>query len=89
MEILHEAEEPGSFVATGLLETLPCGSLFDRVRELVLLHAAVSKLALAVVEPASCQRCVGQHPETDNGDEKSSGTFEKEKPVVCYSGLDA
>lgn len=82
MEVLHKAEKPGSLVLASLLKTLPRRASFLKVRDLVLLHALVSKLLLALCEPASRERSIGKHEEADDGDQGGDGTFNDEKPGV-------
>lgn len=80
MEVLHETEEPGALVHARLLETLPGRGLLERVRDLVLLHAVVCDVPLALVQPAGVKGVVGKEPEAQDGDEGGDGTFEDEEP---------
>jgi len=82
MEVLHKAEKPGSLILACLLETVPGRTSLLRVRDLVLLHALVSKLLLALCEPASREGSVGEHEEAENGYEGGDGAFNDEKPGV-------
>lgn len=66
MEVLHEAEEPGTRIPAGLLEAVHGGCVLLRgVGDAVLLHALVGELAFALVEPAGGQGCVWEEPEAE------------------------
>ena len=81
MEALHEDEEPGADILAGLLEALHCGGLVDvRVGELVLLHAGVGEVALALVEPAGRKWRVGEEPEAEDSYKGGDGTLNDEEP---------
>ena len=49
-----------------------------RVGDLVLLHAGVGKVPLALAEPVGRQGGVGEEPEAEDGDEGGSGTLDDE-----------
>jgi hypothetical protein len=81
MEILHKAKEPSPLIRASLLETLPRRSLLIRsIRELVLLHARVSKLLLALVEPVGREGSVREKNKANERDETSRGTLDDEEP---------
>lgn len=82
MEVLHEAEKPCSLISAGLLQALPGRTALLRVIGLVLLHALVSKLLLAFVEPAGGKGSVGKHKKADDGDKSSSSTLDDEEPIT-------
>lgn len=82
MEVLHKAEKPGSLILASLLETIPGRTSLLRVRHLILLHALVGKLLLAVRKPAGRERSVGEHEEAENGYQGGDGAFNDEKPGV-------
>jgi hypothetical protein len=78
MKVLHETEKPRSLITASLLQALPRRTALLRVRHLIFLHALVSKLLLAIAEPARSKGRVGKHEEARDGYDSSSGTFDDE-----------
>lgn len=81
MEVLHETEEPSPLIRASLLETLPRRSLLIRsIRQLILLHAGVRKLLLALVEPVGREGSVGEKSKANERHETGRGTLDDEEP---------
>lgn len=86
MEVLHEAEHPRPLVTTGLLQTIHSRRwAVVGISNLVLLHAGVGELLLAIIEPPGGQGGVGQEDEAKQSDHASHCTLDNEEPMGFIS----
>lgn len=79
MKILHQTEDPRSWVSGCLLEALH-GRCFLRLSHLISLDSLMGKFSLDRFEPSSSQRRVREKPEASNSDGSRDGTFDDKKP---------